>query len=143
MSGMERLFQRWVVKQWERTGRWGENVHPSMGMKAGFPDVLLMASGLVVPIEVKLGRLVDTGLKVSEIRPAQVRWSNRFTMNGGKCGLIVGIKNHEAKTNYADDAWSIAVVKNRAWWNNKKTYPESDFIIADDVTKAVSFILSQ
>jgi Holliday junction resolvase len=135
MAGEERQFQRWFVGEWEKGGRWAENIHPSFGTKTGIPDLLLLVSNLMVPIEVKTGVLKDGYLKVSDVRPAQIRWSRKFVAHGGKCGLIAGLRK--------DKEWEIAVVQNEAWWTGRTVFSDGEFVVVESSFRALIHLLSQ
>lgn len=135
MAGEERQFQRWFVEEWEKSGRWVENIHPSFGTKTGIPDLMVMVSKLLVPIEAKTGVLLDSYLKVSEIRPAQIRWSRKFVSHGGCCGLVAGLRK--------DKIWEIAVVRNEAWWTGQTVFSDDDFVVVETPFKALIHVLAQ
>lgn len=135
MAGEERQFQRWFVGEWEKSGRWVENIHPSFGTKTGIPDLLLMVSKLLVPIEAKTGVLKDGHLKVSEIRPAQIRWSRKFVAHGGQCGLVAGLRKGKE--------WEIAVVRNEAWWTGQTVFCDDDFVVVETPFRALIHVLAQ
>lgn len=135
MSNKEREFQRWFVDDWKSGGRWAESIHPSYGMKTGIPDVLLLASSVLVPVELKLAELQGTQLKVSEIRPAQIRWAKKFSSHGGICGLVAGMKN--------DSGWRCFVVHNQAWWRGDCAFESDDFIEVNSSFSSVVHVLAQ
>lgn len=135
MASEERQFQRWFVKEWQRTGGWVENVHPSFGTKTGIPDVFVLVAKLLVPIEIKVGTIESGVLEVSEIRPAQIRWSRKFSSHGGCCGLIAGVRR--------GSRWRIGVVMNEHWWSGKRSFSADEFAVVDNVTSAVIHVLAQ
>jgi Holliday junction resolvase len=135
MASEERQFQQWFVREWEKSGRWAENIHPSFGTKTGIPDVFLLISKLLVPIEMKTAELVAGELKVSDIRPAQIRWSRKFAAHGGACGLAAGLRDGKS--------WRIAVVRNEAWWSGKVVFSEDEFVVVDTPFRALIHVLSQ
>ena len=135
MASEERQFQQWFVREWEKSGRWVENIHPSFGTKTGIPDLMIMVSKLLVPIEAKTGVLVESHLKVSEIRPAQIRWARKFTSHGGCCGLVAGLRK--------DKGWEIAVVRNEAWWTGQTVFSDDDFVVVETPFRALIHVLAQ
>lgn len=135
MANEERQFQRWFAKQWQGSGGWVENVHPSFGTKTGIPDLFVLVAKLLVPIELKVGTVEGGELKVSDIRPAQIRWSKKFSNHGGVCGLIAGVRR--------GSSWRIAVIRNEAWWVGKSSFAGDEFVIVDNVTAAVIHVLAQ
>lgn len=87
----ERDFQRFALAEWEKAGYWGENVHPSSGMKSGIPDTLFMVGDCLLPIEMKIGTVVDCRLLVEDIRPSQRRWHLKYYNAGGTSRILVGV----------------------------------------------------
>ena len=135
MASEERQFQQWFVREWEKSGRWAENIHPSFGTKTGIPDVFLLVSKLLVPIELKTGELVGDELSVSDIRPAQIRWSRKFAAHDGACGLAAGLRKGKD--------WEIAVVRNEAWWTGKTVFSAEEFVIVETPFRALIHVLAQ
>jgi hypothetical protein len=135
MANSERQFQRWFLKEWRSCNLWGENIHPSYGTKTGIPDLFVLAGGIMVPIELKTGGIGEEGLSVSDIRPAQIRWSRSFARHNGISGLIAGV--------FIEGHWYCAVIRNEAWWTGKTTFKDEDYVIVDSPYQAVIHVLSQ
>ena len=88
-SRSEAAFQRALIKAYDG---WAEGVHPTNGMKTGVPDTLFLdPHDVLVPIELKVGKVENGKLVVKEIRPAQRRWARKFRKAGGKSGFLVGV----------------------------------------------------
>jgi hypothetical protein len=77
-------------------GGWSDQYHPGLGASAGQPDMQFLASGVrgdlrIVPIELKTAVWDGQTLKVSNIRPNQIRWAKKFRTAGGKSGFLAGV----------------------------------------------------
>lgn len=84
----EKEFSKWFRQNFDG---WCERVEPSLGVASGFPDLLcLMPSGLL-PVELKIGSLIDGVVWSSEIRPSQISWHRNFANKGGSSCVAVGV----------------------------------------------------
>jgi len=95
----ERGFQKRLQRSANEAGIYAENIHPGIGMKPGFPDMVFGVDGLLFPVELKLiDRVssVDGIFRISHIRPAQLGWLNRCYSRGDRCGLVADLGDFSA-----------------------------------------------
>jgi hypothetical protein len=70
---------------------WSECYEPAMGSGTGYPDIQVLSPlNNLLPIELKLGKLVEGRIFPSEVRPDQVVWHHNFSRAGGKAVLAIG-----------------------------------------------------
>jgi hypothetical protein len=91
----ERDYQREIISQFPG---WAEGFHPALGSNTGIPDTMFLWKGSLVPIELKIGEIVEGVLNVRKIRPSQIRWAKKFANNGGKSSFVCGV--------IIDDSWN-------------------------------------
>lgn len=93
----EQAFKEWFRRQWRRRGHWIESYEPRRGSGMGIPDiqVLLPSESLglsvLLPIELKIGKITRNRLFPREIRGSQIVWHRDFRRAGGKAMVLVGI----------------------------------------------------
>lgn len=94
--GEETEFKNWWRKRFKG---WSETHEPRASIGQGFPDVTVLdrKSGLLMPIEFKIGRLGlrdgCTTLLDVEFEPAQPSWHIRFQRAGGRALICVGTRS--------------------------------------------------
>ena len=71
----ERGFQRALLKNYLG---WAESFHPFCWSKTGIPDVMFLYDGALLPVELKIGKIVGEWLFISDVRPSQIRWAKEF-----------------------------------------------------------------
>ena len=96
MSDLERKFQRQFKLRWLNWegGGWAQDTTAGRGSVDGLPDLLLsgkITNGLIFPLELKVGEIVDGSLVISQVRSSQRRWASKFSEAGGRSALCVGI----------------------------------------------------
>lgn len=90
MAG-ELEFKRWVRSKYKG---WSAAFGPGMGGEVGTPDICLGGlNGTIVWLELKIGKIVDEAIFLSEIRPIQYQWMWRLRKAGGLGGFLVGVKD--------------------------------------------------
>lgn len=80
-------------------GVWSEVYETRSGGGVGYPDVQLLVGGLLLPVEVKVGELVDPKtvvgpqaqefLRPERVRPSQISWHHEFREAGGTAFVLV------------------------------------------------------
>ena len=84
----ERGFQRELLKN---CIGWADSFHPSSGSKTGIPDVTFLYDGVLLPVELKIGKIVGEWLFISDVRPSQIRWAKEFRKAGGRSAFLCGV----------------------------------------------------
>gem|GEM_PF-3346659 len=74
-------------------GGWSEAYEPGAGSGVGYPDLMFLADGILIPVEVKKGRVIEGRLISDRIRPAQISWHHRFIKSGGLSFIFVCFLN--------------------------------------------------
>ena len=91
----ETLFKRSLRAVWKEAGYWSEAYEPAHGSGTGYPDIQVLASGKLFPVELKIGEfryVKDDRLYLTdELRPAQSRWHYDFQRHGGISALLIGV----------------------------------------------------
>ena len=112
----ESEFKQWFRKQWLG---WVESYEPRRGSGIGIPDLQIVASGRIVPIELKIGTIKDDILYPREIRPAQVAWHRKLNEAGVASILLIGVYDLAAD-NFV--ACAVDAQHMRNWRNGYKHY---------------------
>lgn len=83
----EKHLRTWWADRWPHWMEWRE---PGKGCGVGAPDmqILLGGSGVIVPVELKLGSIGRAA--AFNVRPAQFVWHRRFAESGGTSCFLVG-----------------------------------------------------
>lgn len=84
----ESQFKIWFRKTW--TG-WVESYEPRRGSGVGIPDLQIVVDGHILPVELKVGKVVDGALVVNEVRPDQIGWHRRLIDAGVASIFLVGV----------------------------------------------------
>lgn len=90
----EKQFKTWFVKNWDG---WVSSYEPRKGGTVGIADLQILVKGRLVPIELKVGELVDNLtrerplLKTERVRPAQIKWHYDLAKAGGISFVLVGV----------------------------------------------------
>lgn len=81
-------------KNWLRSSYigWSCSFGPGVGGEAGTPDVMLLGKdSTALFLELKIGKVSDDMLWLSEIRPVQFQWMWKFQRAGGAGSFLVGV----------------------------------------------------
>jgi len=70
---------------------WSEAYEPSRGSGTGYPDVQVLLSGVLIPVEAKVAKLDQGVIRSRDIRPAQIGWHYRLMKAGGKSSFVFGV----------------------------------------------------
>ena len=84
----ERGFQRGLLKNYPG---WCQGFHPAFGTNTGIPDVMFLYDRHILPVELKIGKIVGDWLFVSGVRPSQIRWAKEFRKCGGTSAFLCGV----------------------------------------------------
>lgn len=68
---------------------WYSRIEYAPGGSAGNPDALLLFSGIVLPLEVKIGKMLHNGLVRVKVRASQVLWHRNFQNAGGRSAFFI------------------------------------------------------
>lgn len=82
---------------------WIERVEKARGMTDGFPDLVALLPSGILPIELKVGSVIDGILWSDEVRPSQIRWHHNFSTHGGTSIFVVGVWSGNEWQAYAFD----------------------------------------
>lgn len=85
---LERQFKLWIRKKWSG---WLNSYEPRRGSTIGIPDIQVLAKGVLVPIELKVGVLLGEVLRTKDVRASQINWHNKFSEAGGMSLFMVGV----------------------------------------------------
>lgn len=88
MARPETIFQNRVRKL---LGVQSDRVEIGMGSTVGFPDTVFWPSGEALPVEFKIGRLVEGRVK-ADFEPTQKLWWRKAVMDSRKAFVIVGVE---------------------------------------------------
>lgn len=91
---LERDFKRWCRNI---LGRWNCAIEPALGADLGVPDLMVLRGGLLLPIELKVGEIVDGRLFPRKVRPDQIQFMEGLMRAGGECCFVVGVYDGEWK----------------------------------------------
>lgn len=83
----ENQFREWVRRRWKG---WISSYEPRRGSTIGIPDLQIIVCGIIVPIELKVGTVVDGELFCHDIRPAQIQWHRSLREAGARSFFLVG-----------------------------------------------------
>lgn len=97
---LEKNLRDWLRAVWAKSPRRGELglrwIEPAFGSTVGDPDVLVPLGGRLVPVELKLGRLVPGGSVVPVgVRPAQRRYHHQARKAGIDTAYLVAVVDDE------------------------------------------------
>ncbi len=70
-------------------GGWSESYEPGRGSGVGYPDLQFLADGILIPVEVKIGRESGCRIFSERIRPSQIQWHHEFQEAGGDSFVFV------------------------------------------------------
>jgi hypothetical protein len=70
-------------------GVWSEAYEPARGSGVGYPDLQFLVCGILVPVELKKGRLKGERIYPMNVRPSQIAWLHNFNKAGGRAFLLV------------------------------------------------------
>lgn len=83
-------------------GGWSCAYETRSGGSFGYPDLQFLVGGVLLPVEVKVGRVVGDRLLSRQIRPSQIKWHHDFWVAGGKALILVCTGNVNEM-----DAWAV------------------------------------
>jgi len=106
-------FKRWLRSSWSG---WLESYEPRAGGGIGIPDIQILVSGRVLPIELKVGKLKSGRIYPNEVRPVQIAWHRTFADAGGVSAMLIGISN------LSKIKWIPALINGRRMSDWKKGY---------------------
>jgi len=84
----ESQFKSWFRKTWDG---WVESYEPRRGSGVGIPDLQIVIDGHILPIELKVGKIVGDVLVVNEVRPDQIGWHRRINDVGIGTIFLIGV----------------------------------------------------
>lgn len=80
-------LKRWLRSNWSG---WMESYEPARGGGVGVADVQLALRGVIIPIELKLGKCSNGLLFPHEVRPDQIAWHMNCSLHGISSFFLVG-----------------------------------------------------
>lgn len=83
----ENDYRNFVLKN---CSGWVERIEKGRGTRDGFPDLVFLLNGIMIPVELKRGTIEGGYLLSDNIRPSQIQWHSNFVRHGGKSLLLVG-----------------------------------------------------
>ena len=104
-------------------GVWSEVYEPTRGSGLGYPDVQLLVDRKLLPVELKVGKVVGGMLMPEEVRPSQISWHHAFAREGGHALVLVCTGKPSAM-----DAWAIPSVRREVLSIWRKGYVIGDCI---------------
>lgn len=85
---------------------WSESYEPGLGSGTGYPDVqLLSPRKVLLPIELKVGLIINDRVFPREVRRDQVVWHHNFQRHGGIAVIAIGVE-----TEKGSNIWDSYVV---------------------------------
>ena len=96
----EQSFKVAFRRQWKQ---WSDTIEHGRGSGSGQPDLLLAEKticwtadmedvpSLLVPVELKVGRVAREHLFPDEVRAAQMQWWREYVKTGGRGALVTGL----------------------------------------------------
>jgi hypothetical protein len=99
---VESKFRNYIRDLLLKNGVWSCSVEHRSGGSVGFPDTVVMVGGLLLPVELKLGRLDQRmqRMHISRLRASQIGWFEGHRAAGGSSGLLIGVREREAWAAY-------------------------------------------
>ncbi len=90
----ELALKRWFRRKYDG---WSEAYEPRHGSGTGMPDLQILMEGVLLPVELKVGRLTRNKerLFIFGFEPSQISWHIRFWQSGGKAIILVGFPGIE------------------------------------------------
>lgn len=90
----ESEFKRWVRKNWKG---WLSSYEPRKGGTVGVADLQVVVKKRLVPIELKVGRIInhltrkEPIIELSRVRPVQLEWHRGLQREGINTFFMIGI----------------------------------------------------
>lgn len=80
--------------RWKIHGYWSEAYEPGVGSGTGYPDIQMLCpiSGKLLPVELKVGEVVDGRVIPREVRGPQVVWHRELWLKGGTSVCAIGVE---------------------------------------------------
>lgn len=82
---------------------WIQRVEKGRGMNDGFADLVALLPQGLMPIELKIGSVIDNILWSDEVRPSQISWHHKLANEGGTSMFLVGVWSGDRWRAYAFD----------------------------------------
>ena len=89
----ETRYKRKIREACENAGMWTEAYEPAMGSGTGYPDIqVLSPDKILLPVELKIGKIVENRVFPREVRGDQVVWHRKFAKFGGISVCLIGVE---------------------------------------------------
>lgn len=98
----ETRYKRKLRQAFADYGLWTEAYEPAMGSGTGYPDIqVLSPRKVILPIELKVGEVVNGIVKPREVRGDQVVWHRKFHLFGGISCCFIGVESVKGAEDWA------------------------------------------
>lgn len=104
-------------------GGWSCAYETRSGGNFGYPDLQFLVDGVLLPVEVKVGKVVDGRLVSRQIRPSQIHWHHEFWVAGGRALILVCMGKVGEM-----DAWAIPSLNREVTSKWKQGWPTLDCV---------------
>lgn len=131
MAGTETAYKR---KLRVLIGGWSCAYETRSGGSFGYPDLQFLVDGVLLPVEVKVGKVEGDRLVSRQIRPSQIKWHHDFWVAGGKALILVCMGNVNEM-----DAWAVPSTRREVTSQWKQGWPVKDCLKIVEKGKPTTF----
>jgi len=90
----ENEFKKWFRQQWKGLV---DSYEPRKGGSVGVADLQVVFQERLIPVELKMGKIVGDKLIVDKIRPAQIQWHEKIGCWNVLTVFLVAVGDYPAK----------------------------------------------